>query len=57
MALAHGAAQPFELIEWTMAEKFGWTLEYIDNLPMEKIGEYIQIQDGRNKAMNFLRNK
>jgi len=37
-----------------MAEKFGWTLEYIDSLPMSRILEYMQIEDGRYKAQQWL---
>jgi len=33
-----------------MAEKFGWTLDYIDSLPYGRLMEYMQIVDGRNKA-------
>jgi len=40
-----------------MAEQFGWTLEYIDSLPMSRIAEYMQIQDGRVKAHNSLSNR
>jgi hypothetical protein len=42
-----------------MAERFGWTLEYIDSLPMAKLHEYLQIEDGKMHAMKSLsdRNK
>jgi hypothetical protein len=29
-----------------MAERFGWTLEYIDALPVSAYHEFIQVQDG-----------
>jgi hypothetical protein len=38
------------LIIWNLAEKFGWTLEYIESLPITKIFEYLQIQEGKAKA-------
>jgi hypothetical protein len=38
--------QPFEVIRWQLAEKFGWTLEYIDGLSLDTLHEYLQIQDG-----------
>lgn len=57
MALAHGEAQPLELIRWTMAERFGWSLEYIDHLPLAKLQEYLQIQDGRSKANESIANR
>ncbi|MFA5150975.1 MAG: hypothetical protein WC554_00300 [Clostridia bacterium] len=42
-----------------MAERFGWTLEYIDSLPMAKLHEYLQIEDGKMHARESLsdRNK
>jgi hypothetical protein len=33
-----------------MAQKFGWTLEYVDNLSMADLHEYWQIQDAKAKA-------
>ena len=35
-----------EQIRWKLAEKFGWTLEYIDSLPVATLHEYLQVQDG-----------
>jgi hypothetical protein len=39
-----------ELVEWTLAERMGWTLEYIDSLPLHRVHEWIQIEDGKAKA-------
>lgn len=39
-----------ELMRWTIAERFGWTLEYVDGLSMADLHEFIQIEDGRIKA-------
>ena len=33
-----------------MAERFGWTLDYIDNLPLEVIYDFIRIEEGKAKA-------
>jgi hypothetical protein len=41
---------PFEYIIWDLAEKFGWTIEYIENLSMAKLHEYEQVQLGKNEA-------
>jgi len=38
------------MLVWDMAEKFGWTLEYIDSLPVARIMEFLQIEDGKGKA-------
>jgi len=48
--LRFGAPAPFELSVWDMAEKFGWTLEYIESLSMSKFHEYYQIRDAKAKA-------
>ena len=37
---------PVELIRWQIAERFGWTLEYVDGLSVADIHEYTQVQDG-----------
>jgi len=34
-----------------MAERFGWTLDYVDSLPMSRLFEFLQIEDARIKAM------
>jgi hypothetical protein len=44
-------------IRWSLAEKFGWTLEYIDNLSLGDIYDYYQLQDGRNKAAKSVNRK
>jgi hypothetical protein len=35
----------------------GWTLEYIESLPMCRLIEYLQIQDGKMKAHESLMNR
>ena len=45
-----GRAKPQRLIRWELAEKFGWTLDYIDSLPLADYHEYLMINMGRNKA-------
>jgi hypothetical protein len=46
--------RPFEDMRWELAEKFGWTLEYIDSLKLGDMHEYIQIMDGRGKGSRSL---
>lgn len=41
---------PYEDIIWDMAERFGWTLEYVRGLKMSDMREFMQVCDGRNKA-------
>lgn len=40
-----------------MAERFGWTLEYIDSLPLAKLTEFLQIEDGKMKAAESLKKR
>jgi hypothetical protein len=45
-----------DVAKWKLAEKFGWTLEYIDSLSLQDIhdyAEYNEIQDGVNKALAY----
>lgn len=45
---------PLELLRWTMAERFGWTLDTVDALTVEQITEFAEIEDGRNAARRSL---
>jgi hypothetical protein len=38
------------MLRWEMAERFGWTLDYIDSLPMAKQHEFLRIEDGKAAA-------
>jgi hypothetical protein len=49
-ALALGEDIPDEVVRWRMAETFGWTLEYIDSLPMAELIEYMSVMDGKSHA-------
>lgn len=41
---------PWELLRWSMAERFHWTLEQVDGLSLADLREFFQIEDGRYKA-------
>ena len=41
---------PREWYRWHMAERFGWTLEYVDALMMQDFHEFLQVEDGKRKA-------
>ena len=45
---------PVEDFEWTLAERFGWTLEYIQALPEARIRQYVEIERGRGMARNSI---
>lgn len=51
---ALGDNAPHELLRWQMAEKFGWTLDYIDSLSVATLHEYLQIQDGLAHARSSI---
>jgi len=38
------------MVIWEMAERFGWSLEYVEGLSMARLHEWTQIQDGRSKG-------
>jgi len=44
------APPPLALLHWTLAERFGWTLDTIDGLSFSRIHEFFQIEDGRARA-------
>jgi hypothetical protein len=39
---------------WNMAERFGWSLEYIEGLSLAKLHELAQIDGGRAKAQKSI---
>jgi hypothetical protein len=39
------------LVRWSLAERFGWTLEYIDGLSIADLFEFYEVEEGREKAM------
>jgi hypothetical protein len=48
--LKYGASPPLPLIKWTIAERFGWTLDYIDSISLADLHEFFEIEEGREKA-------
>ena len=38
------------MLRWELAERFGWSLEYIDSLPISELHEYLRVQDGIAQA-------
>ena len=45
---------PPEYFIWQLAERFGWTLEYIEAMPLARWHELIQVDDGKAKAKGSL---
>jgi hypothetical protein len=41
---------PLEWWQWKIAREFGWTLDYIESLPLGRLHQYWQILDGEGKA-------
>jgi hypothetical protein len=42
---------PWEYLRWTFITETGWTLEQMDALSLGDLHEWMQVRDGRNKAM------
>jgi len=42
---------------WMLAKKFGWTLEYIESLPLARWHEFEAVKDGYQKAAADLRGR
>jgi hypothetical protein len=40
-----------------LAERFGWTLEYVDALPLDTLHEYLQVLAGRGAAAGSILRK
>lgn len=40
---------PWEFWRWTLAERFGWTLDVVDALSMGDLHAWFQIEDARVK--------
>ena len=51
------APAPQEMLVWQLAEKFGWTLDYIEGLPLSRLHEWIQITDAQAKARHWIGTK
>jgi len=57
MALAFNDELPTKAIIWSMAEKFGWSIEYIKGMNLADIQDYLQIEHGRNKAAEHIKGR
>ena len=50
MALKFNQPAPWALLRWDIAERTGWTLEYIDGLDIKDVLERSEVMDARIKA-------
>lgn len=50
LAIVAKKDMPLEVMRWSLAERFGWTLSQVDALTIEELHEFIQIEDGRAHA-------
>jgi hypothetical protein len=50
MAVKYGKDTPLELVKWSMMERFGWTPEQFAGLSLADLFEFLQVEEGRNKA-------
>ena len=44
---------PLAYLEWEIAQATGWTLEYIDALPVGRLREWQALKDARAKANDW----
>ena len=49
-ALRFGAIMPDEYWQWKLCMATGWSLEYVDALPLDKVHEWLQLLDAEVKA-------
>jgi hypothetical protein len=45
----YGDPAPYEVIVWDMAQRFGWTLEYIEGLKFSRLCELASIDEAKAK--------
>jgi len=50
IALRFGEDWPVDLVRVYLAERFGWTLDYIDSLDMEEVLTVLEVLDGMDLA-------
>ena len=50
LGIAYGAPLPTEYLRWAMAERMGWTLEYVDNLDVADMHQGLAVWEGEAKA-------
>jgi hypothetical protein len=48
---------PGEYWEWRLARETGWSLEYIQGLPVGRWHEYFQIEDAQGKHRELQRER
>jgi hypothetical protein len=52
-----GDAQPTEYSRWNLAERFGWSLEYVDGMSLDNLHEFLQVQTGKEAASSSILRK
>lgn len=54
MGLVWGEPMPDEYMVWEMAEQFGWSIEYILNLPEARWREWLEVRRGKGMARSSI---
>ncbi len=52
--LFDGEDLPLEILRWKIAERFGWTLETVDNMKVSDLHEMLHVDDGQAKVNKSL---
>ncbi len=50
--MVDGQPAPLALVVWEMAEHFGWTLEYVENLSLARLYEWVAVANARAKGQD-----
>lgn len=54
MGLVWDEPIPDEYVTWQMAERFGWSIEYIEGLPEARWREFFAVEEGKAMARNSI---
>lgn len=57
LAMPERERLPWNAIRWMLAERYGWTLEYIDNLDEQEANEGFVVQDAIKRFQDHEANK
>ena len=52
-----GGGMPMVYTVWKIARETGWSLEYVEGLPVGRLHEYLQIVDAEATARSSLFNR
>ena len=48
---------PLQAVRWFLAERYGWTLSYIDTLTFDDLHEEAAVQNAKHKFIEYERER